>query len=309
MKVTLDLTALVARGALTQAEADRLKTLAAQQTGSTGANILLAFGIVAIVLGVGALVPSVYTAIALGGLLFGVGMALLLSKSFAWELLARICLTIGALVLSGGIVMLFEGSQPVVFGLALALAAAAVVAQSGLLAAISVLTLSTVLSAASGWYLIPEATLSIVAFSVLALILFLVSLRLPPVYERLALIAARTAVLLVNLGFLIGSIFGDSRTGIPGLTFSVAWAVVLIVVGLWAMRANRPWVVTVAAVFGGIHFFVQWFAYLGANPLSILGGGLLLIIFGVLLIMLIRRSKLIGVPPATGVGGGATPPA
>ena len=41
--------------------------------------------------------------------------------------------------------------------------------------------------------------------------------------------------------------------------------------------------VNAAAVFGAIHFYTQWFEYLGPNPLSVLGGGILLLIFGLLL--------------------------
>ena len=41
--------------------------------------------------------------------------------------------------------------------------------------------------------------------------------------------------------------------------------------------------VNAAAVFGAIHFYTQWFEYLGPNPLSVLGGGVLLVIFGLLL--------------------------
>ena len=54
----------------------------------------------------------------------------------------------------------------------------------------------------------------------------------------------------------------------------------LIAVGLWGVMSNRRWVVNAAAVFGAIHFYTQWFEYLGPNPLSVLGGGILLIGFG-----------------------------
>ena len=76
MRVTLDLTELVARGALTSAEAEKLKVLAAGDAGSLGANILLAFGAVAVTLGIGALLPHPLTATALGLLLFIVGLTL-----------------------------------------------------------------------------------------------------------------------------------------------------------------------------------------------------------------------------------------
>ena len=59
--------------------------------------------------------------------------------------------------------------------------------------------------------------------------------------------------------------------------------IALLAFGAWAVFANRRWVVNSVAVFGAIHFFTQWFMALGAQPLSILGGGLLLIGFGLAL--------------------------
>ena len=51
----------------------------------------------------------------------------------------------------------------------------------------------------------------------------------------------------------------------------------MLAVGIWGARENRRWVVNLAAVFGGIHFYTQWFAILGANALSVLGGGALIL--------------------------------
>jgi hypothetical protein len=59
--------------------------------------------------------------------------------------------------------------------------------------------------------------------------------------------------------------------------FSILWAVALIAVGVWGVKAGRRWVVNVAAVFGGIHFYTQWFSILGANALSVLLAGVILI--------------------------------
>ena len=41
--------------------------------------------------------------------------------------------------------------------------------------------------------------------------------------------------------------------------------------------------VNLAAVFGGIHFYTQWFAILGANALSVLLGGVLMLAFALAL--------------------------
>ncbi len=287
MKVTLDLTDLVARGALTQAEADRLRGLAAEDTGSLGINIVLAFGIVAVTLGAAAFVPNAVAATGLGAVLFAVGLGFRIAGGARWDLLGTICLSIGALALTGGISYLFSGQPWVDIVLALVLGIAAVPARSGLLAAIAVLTLSAGLSGlTSNW---PQSALTIVVLSALTLVLYIASLRVGPSNERLALIAARTAILLVNAAFWIGSIWGDGAFGISSQVFSVLWAAALVAMGAWAVSATRRWVVNMAAIFGAIHFFTQWFILLGPNPLTILGAGLLLLGFGTVLYSLNRR--------------------
>ena len=289
MKVTLDLTALVAAGKLTAVEADRLAGLAAAETGSLGANILLGFGAVAVALGAGVLLPTPQTAIVIGAVLVATGFVLVLSRASRWALFAQIVTVIGALGIVGGVWLLSNGSWEINVAMALALGGAAVLARSGLLAALAILMLAVALGS-STFYLhasyflgVDRPALTIGVMSVLTLALFLLSLRLPAAYERLAIIAARTAILMINAAFLVGSLFGDDLVKLPPAAFSVAWAVVLIGVGGWAVVANRRWVVNIAAIFGAIHFYTQWFEFLGPQPFSILGGGVLLIGFGLLL--------------------------
>lgn len=282
MKVTLDLDDLVSRGELTQAEADRLKQFAKADTGALGTNILLSFGACAIVIGLGALFPTAETAIVLGGLLLALGLVLRFNGIERWTLFGQVSVTIGALALSGGISILANGSVPINLAIGAGLAVAAVAARSGLLAALAVIMLTATVGGATAYSgsFFWQPTLTIGILAALTLGLYLLSLRVRPDYERLAIIAARVAILMLNFGFLIGSLFGDDALNLPPLAFSLAWALVLIVTGLWAIRANRRWVVNAAAVFGAIHFFIQWFATLGASPLSIVGGGLLLVGFG-----------------------------
>jgi len=298
MKITLDLTDLVERGQVTAAEAERLKGFAVAETGALGTNILLAFGAAAIAIGIGVLIPTALTAIVIGAVLFVGGLALKLAGGTRWLLLAQVCLTIGTLALSGGISVLAEGSVPVNLAIAMAVGAAAALARSGLLASLAVIAFAATIGAATSYQgaIFWQPALSIVLLAAMTLALYLTSLRLPAAYERLAIIAARVAILMLNFGFLIGSLFGDSAIDQPPLTFSIAWAVVLLVTGLWAIRANRRWVVNAAAVFGGIHFFIQWFLTLGPSALSILGGGVLLIAFGLIIAAFNRRR--VGAQPA-----------
>ncbi len=295
MRIVLDLTDLVGRGELTKEEADRLSRLAARGTGNAGANILLAFGMVAVALGIGALVPTATTAVIIGGLFLALGLGLTLGKAETWFLLAQILLTIGALVLAGGVMVLTDADKLALFALSAGFAVVSIVSLSGLLAAISVLVLAAALGSSTGYmhamYMlgVSEPSITIGAFAVVALVLLFASFQLEPRYERLAIIGARTAVLIINVAFLVGSLFGDERLGLPDIAFVVVWALLLLGVGAWGVVANRPWVVNTAAVFGAIHFYTQWFERLGANALTILGGGILLVLFGLALVAFNRR--------------------
>lgn len=289
MKVTLDLTDLVAKGQLSQAEADRLARLGAEDTASLGSNILLAFGTVAVALGGGVFFPSVQSVIVIGVILFVLGLGLVLNQAAKWWLFAQVCITLGALGIVGGVSVLSDGSIWANVGMTVGLAAAALLAQSGLLAALAVIELAFALGAGTAYwhasYVLgvdrPAFTISVLG--VVTLALFLISLQQKPAYERVLLIAARTAVLMINAAFLVGSLFGDSTLGWPASWFTIVWAALLVGAGLWGVYANRRWVVNAAAAFGAIHFYTQWFEYFGPNPLALLGAGVLLVVFGLLL--------------------------
>jgi iron complex transport system permease protein len=300
MKITLDISKLVEEGRLTPAEAERLKTLASHDTGSLGINILIGFGVVAIASGAVALVPTPLTAVLLGAVVFAAGMAIVLNRVKQWTVLGQICLVIGALMFSGGVIAYGEGSLASMLIVTVALALAAVAARSSLLIALAVLTASGCLGARAGYIhavyslAIFEPALTVVLFSALALAAYIASPKLPADYERIALVAARTAIVLVNFGFWIGSLWGDplmllrgmggknpsllyDSIVIPDWVFSLSWALALIGAGVWAARVNRRWLVNTAAVFGAIHFYTQWFEKLGATPASVLLGGVVML--------------------------------
>jgi iron complex transport system permease protein len=306
MKVTLDLSALVQEGKLTPEEAERLSKLAARDTGSLAINILLGFGVIAVSAGAVALLPTPATAIAVGLVAFAIGLSFTFGRSESWHLLGQICLVVGALMFCGGVLALGKGSLVAMLIVTAALVVAAIVARSSLLMAAAVLALGACLGARAGYWhatyalAIYEPTVTIVLFSVLALAAYIVSKRLSADYERLAVIAARTSVFMVNFGFWIGSLWGDNLRLVRSLlynasnlqtssyvgpdiispfAFTVGWAVALLGVGLWGMVANRRWVVNVAAVFGAIHFYTQWFDRLGPQPMSFIVGGFLMLAF------------------------------
>ncbi len=295
MKVTLDLADLVRRGDLTQAEADRLARLGSRDTGTLGVNILLGFGTVAVALGGGFLFPTAQSVILIGTILFVIGLALVLRRDARWALFALLCTVLGALGLVGGISFLADGDFSVNMALAVGLTLAAFAAPSALLGALAVLQFAIGLGSGTSywhgsyfvWVEQPAQTIAVLA--VVAVTLTYVATQLPAARERVALVMARTAVLLANVAFLVGSLFGDRQMGWPAAGFTVAWAVLLLAVGVWGVLSGRRWVVNAAAIFGGIHFYTQWFEFLGPQPLAILVGGLLLIGFGLGLRWLNRR--------------------
>ena len=63
--------------------------------------------------------------------------------------------------------------------------------------------------------------------------------------------------------------------------FAVLWALVLLATAVWSWKRNRRWVLNTVATFGGIHFYTQWFEYLGASPGTVLVAGLLALGFAV----------------------------
>lgn len=298
MKITLDITELVERGALTAAEAERLKGLARRDGGALGSNIFLGFGAVAVALGAGVFMPTPEAAVILGLIFFGIGFSIRMARNERWMVLAQICMTIGALAIAGGVWLLTLGAIEVLLGLTVALAAAAVVARSGLLASLSVLMLASALGSGTGYWFatygiwVTRPGMTVVVLSAVTLFLHLISLRLPAAQERLAITGARTAILVINIAFLVGSLFGDDQWHIDRMVFTIGWAAVLIAVAVWAVNTNRRWVVNMAAVFGALHFYTQWFEALGPNPFSVLGAGLLLIGFGLALRWLNRPAQI-----------------
>jgi iron complex transport system permease protein len=294
VKVSLDLTRLRREGKITAEEYDKLSRLAERDTGTLALNLLVGFGVVAVSGAALALVPAAATSLAIGVLVLGLG--LILPSGFPQlTILTNICVLVGALMLAGGLVLQFDASPGAFMLTAAIFAICGVLARSGLLVALCLIALLGALGGngeywhASYGLAIPQPALTVLVFSAVALGTFLLSKRLPPEGERLAIIASRTALFLVNLGFWVGSLWGDSldwlRRGdafstenpspaLPEGVFVIGWIIALAGVAIWAARANRRWVLNIAAVFGAIHFYTQWFERLEATPLTVLLAGL-----------------------------------
>ncbi len=323
MKITLDLSKLLEQGTITPAEAERLKALAATETGNLGLNIIAGFGVVATSAGAVALLLTAFeftalSAAIIGGCVFALGLLLLLARGEMASLMSQTLILIGALTGGAGLLILENGSLRAALFVTAVAAVTAVLSRSSLMACLAVVSLAGCLGARTGYIhamyslSIQEPLVTVVLFSALAYGLYLVSQRVKADYERISLAAARMSLVLVNFGFWIGSLwgdrlrlyryiaFGDVKGGpdftakgavIPSYVFSIGWAVALIAAGIWGVQTGRRWVVNLAAVFGGIHFYTQWFEHLGANAFSVLAGGILLIVIAFALRALNRTPK------------------
>ena len=321
MRVTLDLDRLLLDGSITAEEHGRLARLGRRDTGLLLVNVLGGFGVIAVSGAAVMLVPDPVTGCVVGALLMAAGVGLRRLRRPQWGLLASFCLLVAALMLGAGILLLSQGvtgpgtTEPMPrMGLRAALllvaalfAGVGVLGRSALLAALATLMLAAALGATTTYGYafyeleIRRPLLTVLVFCVLALAAHLVARRLRGERERLATTVARTALFLVNLGFWVGSLWGDDTwNGSAGAAdgggivlspgaFGAAWAMALLAAAVWAARANRRWVLNLAATFGGLHFYTQWFEHLGTDPLTVLAAGLLTLGVTTLLWRLNRR--------------------
>jgi iron complex transport system permease protein len=295
MKIVLDLTKLVAEGKLTAVQAEELKLLAARDTGFLAINILMAFGTIAVAAGVLFLLPSLITSTALAVILLAGGLLVSYRAGPHWAFLGSAIVVIGALWLAGSVGSLLDGHWS---GFALAAAilmGCAIAIRSSLLSALATFALAAALGSSTGYetatyiLIVREPTVTIFCFGLLAWVAYLAAQRVPAAYEPLGLAFSRVSLIMVNFGFWVGSLWGDDpgKSWLPheaaapphvaDYAFVILWTLALIGVGVWAARANRRFVVNTAAAFAAIDFYTQWFERLGAEPISITIGGLIVI--------------------------------
>lgn len=314
VKVTVDLDRLLREGRITAAEHARFLSFAAADTGSLALNLFLGFGVVATAAGALALLQSAHASIVLGAVLALAGLVVARQSPRAWGILGSTMLLVGAIMTAGGILVLTSARPAGFLLVTVLLMVAGVIARSGLLIALGTLALSASVGAASAYghasytLIIEQPALTVVLFSLLSWGCYRLSLRLEPELQRLALISARTSLFLVNFGFWVGSLWGDSLRGrrtwdfgqgqaVPSWVFALTWAIALIATGVWAARENRRWVVNLVAVFGAIHFYTQYFERLGASAESIVVAGLAAIGIALALVRY-NRSETASGPPA-----------
>ncbi len=306
MKHLIDVDALLEQGLITADTATMLRDHALKDTGSTAINILLAFGAIAVAAGLVALTQSAGLSMVLGALFIAGGYVARSQMQALWGKLGSIWMVVGALILAASIGYITD--KPMIGSVlaALIFGGVAWVAGSRLLAALVPLALESAIGGSTGYWtacyeiVVREPTLTIVLFAVLALVGWLVVQNLKGLQEALALAFTRMSIILVNFGFWIGSLWGDSPghmwrhaaesdgsndsyylvPQIPQFAFVVGWALTLLAAGAWGAKNGRRFMVNTAATFGGIHLYTQWFERLGADPLSVMLAGVATIAIG-----------------------------
>jgi hypothetical protein len=184
-------------------------------------------------------------------------------------------------------------------------------AQNGLLVVLSAFAVAGALGSSTGYWhasyglLVRESTVTIVVFGLLGAAASYLSMRvLQEPYARLARLFALLALLWVNFGFWVGSLWGDypleawiapdvmappyrkeawdalqtwkaNAFFISRDVFSVVWALALAGIGAWGAMHGRRGAVNMAATFGGIHFYTQWFERLRATPEMVIAAGVI----------------------------------
>ncbi len=291
MKVTIDLDLLLAEGKINQAEYDKFNQFSARGTAHLAFNILVGFGVIAVSGAALALLPAPSTAIALGLAISAVGLTLMYGRFDKWSVLANICILVGALLFGGGGINVGEGSVGSFLLVAAAFACAGVLARSSLLTVLAVLALSSCLGVRTDYFRatyflgIQEPALTVALFTLFSVATYQLAKRLATDFQGVAIAASRTGVFLVNFGFWIGSLWGDRKLEgeiiIADWVFAALWAIALIASATWAWNQNRKWLVNVAAVFGAIHFYTQWFERLGTSAGTVLIAGLLALGFAI----------------------------
>lgn len=289
MKITLDITKLLDEGKISKAEYDRLTQLSSKDTGSLAMNILVAFGVLAVTGGVIALEPSLLLGTILALTLAGTGLFIIYNHQKQWGMLGNILLLIGSLGTAASLIQYFDGETSVFLFIAVLFVIAGVIARSGLLMALSVLSIAPLIKMgtfyghASYFLFVKQPILIIFVYGILSYGTYYLSTKLKPQYERLAIIFSRTSLLMVNFGFWVGSLWGDELfdTNLTEGALALLWAGALIATGIWATKKDKRFVVNTVATFGAIHFYTQWFEILGAEPVAILLAGIIAIVISI----------------------------
>ncbi|MDP4007656.1 MAG: hypothetical protein Q8P68_00525 [Candidatus Peregrinibacteria bacterium] len=337
MRVVLNLKHLLENKLITSSEASRFKSLSMKATFQFAVSLLMIFGLLALGAGAFAMKPGPEMMTLLGVVMLGLGIVFGRVKGeYSWAFVSFVALVAGSLLTASGISMELANVEIAALVSAVLFMLVAVIANSGFLSALSAIAIAATVGGGAEYgfnssYLLglESRILAIVVFVILGAFALQLSKKLKPAGGRIALVFARTSLVIINVAFWAGSLLGDTvgrinyeamaeadydklatayNTLLPSWFggaviyspnfFAIAWAVAIILIGIWAVRKNSAFVLNVVTVFAALHFYTQWFERFGTESWSLLtaGGVAVLIAFGLSFINEDRPARVTSLP-------------
>ncbi|MFK7840486.1 MAG: hypothetical protein AB8B83_09190 [Bdellovibrionales bacterium] len=306
-KITLHLKHLLDESKITKEEAERLIGLSEHKSGgSIFRNLMVIFGTLSIVAGFLGLAPNPHVGGAIASLILLGAYALYYNADDSWKFIAQSFGFLGTLGVTAWLVYSLnfiefssiEKSDIVLMWVLVSciLGLVAFTLHNKVLAALLPLAIAQLVGASAfythaSYYLsIREPSIAILVFGAIAGLSYFAATRLRGIYDDLCTIISRVALFIVNMAFWIGSLWGDhvgnkiSSSGFDPQTslyigeayFTVGWALLLLCAVWWGANRGLGYVVNLSIVFLGIHFYTQYFETVGANPIGLLVGGVLI---------------------------------
>ena len=305
-KITIHLKHLLEEKIITEDEAQRLIRLSENKSGgSVFRNLMVIFGTLSIVAGFLGLAPNPNIAAFLAMVVLGGGYYLYYNTDESWKFVAQsfgFLGTIGItawLVTTTKLVDFFDPnySDIIVMWVIISsvLLLVAFTMHNKFLAGLFPIALAQLVGASTfyahaSYYLsIRQPSIAIIVFSVIAVMAYVGASKLRGIYDDLCTIIARVSLFIINMAFWIGSLFGDEIgknrwnrdiahdfIDIGENYFTIGWLALLLVAIWWGAQRGLGYVVNLSIVFLGIHFYTQYFETVGASPLGLLIGGILI---------------------------------
>ena len=304
--IRLDLEQLRQGGAIDEALAARLETLALpEKSGTAWISAILIFGALGVAAGVLALEPSATVGLILALIALSIAFYLkFFQKDESWHLLGSAFAVMGTIGLSGWVGIEAGETAGLVWpplAIFAIFTAGALIFRSSFLTAMAVLALAAVFGTGTFYWhasyalIVREPTITLLVFGLLTLGLYALRPRLKEAWSDIATVAARTSLFLVQFGFWVGSLWGDhigehwiagenwraqmhwreQAFEIPEVVFSLGWAAFLIAL---FVRAPRGSFLSVSAfVFFAIHLYTQFFEVFSDSAEALIRGGFLAI--------------------------------
>ena len=319
-KITLDLDRLVGEERLSKEEAERLAHLkeAAPLAGHL-INVLYIIGALAAAAGVVLLKPAAITGLIIAVICLIIGQYIMRK---GWEHLRILSLALGigaAAGLIGWFVLEFGESVSAIAVHAFATVTILIIAvlfRSRFLSAFVPVGIGAMIgSGAAYWHasygiFVRESLVTIIVFTLLSVALYWLAKRLrarDEDWSGMATVAARMSLILTNLGFWVGSLWGDyvgehllgysdravgqkwetlnaARNAFRETAFyihedifALGWAAFAIAMIVLGNKTGRRFVATSGVVFLAINAFTQYFEYFQDEPWALIFGGIALV--------------------------------